>query len=200
MRYESIWWTLPEALERVMAATGETEDGVKADICRALADRAIDFLSKLDKQHPPRSMTSNAVLAGDDFEIPHGIKPEKLDWVNSRPLEPWPVRRQKYKIPGFWGLEWIKLSSLDVIKHLCGPGRQDERAQDTLSDAGAASRTQPKREGALKAIADLYPQGVPAQAAEPNALLCRRVGGWLKERGLPNVLDDTILRAAGRRK
>jgi hypothetical protein len=124
MAYDSKWWTLAQTLEQVMPATRNTEDEVKADICRALADRAIDFLSKLDKQHPPRSMTSDAVLEGDDFDIPHEIKPEKLDWVNSRPLEPWPVRRGGYKIPGLWWLEWIMLSSSDVTNQLCGPRPQ----------------------------------------------------------------------------
>jgi hypothetical protein len=123
MGYESIWWTLSEALERVMAATGETEDEVKAYICRAIADRAINIRGKLDK-HLTKNMNSNEVLAGDDFEIPHEIEPKKLDWVNSRPLEPWPVRRGAYKLPGLWGLEWIMLSRSDVTNQLCGPRPQ----------------------------------------------------------------------------
>jgi hypothetical protein len=41
---------------------------------------------------------------------------------------------------------------------------------------------------------------VPTEAVEPNAKLCRRVGEKLKHAGLLGVSDDTILRAAGRRK
>jgi hypothetical protein len=46
----------------------------------------------------------------------------------------------------------------------------------------------------------VYPQGVPEQAREPNAILFQRVAAKLKEEGLHDVSDDTILRAAGRRK
>jgi 7-cyano-7-deazaguanine synthase in queuosine biosynthesis len=71
---------------------------------------------------------------------------------------------------------------------------------------GAAERprrrgkSQPALERARGAISELYPSGDPGQAAEPNANLCRRVGEKLKQDGLPGVSDDTILRAAGRRK
>jgi hypothetical protein len=61
-------------------------------------------------------------------------------------------------------------------------------------------RGSPARDAAKRAIAVLYPRGVPDQATVSNVMLCRAVGGWLKERGLTDVSDDTILRAAGRRK
>ena len=53
---------------------------------------------------------------------------------------------------------------------------------------------------ASRAIAALYGDGPPDQAAEPNASLCRRVGQKLRELGLPEVSNDTILRAANRRR
>ena len=58
----------------------------------------------------------------------------------------------------------------------------------------------PALERARGAIKELYPDGVPGQATEPNANLCRRVSAKLREESLPGVSDDTILRAAGRRK
>jgi hypothetical protein len=61
-------------------------------------------------------------------------------------------------------------------------------------------RSRPALERAYNAIERLYPTGVPEQAAEPNTILCRRVGETLKNGGLPGVSDDTILRAAGRRR
>jgi 7-cyano-7-deazaguanine synthase in queuosine biosynthesis len=61
-------------------------------------------------------------------------------------------------------------------------------------------RSKPALERARGVIKELYPKGVPRQAAEPNTSLCRRVGEKLKQAGLPGVSDDTILRAAGRRK
>jgi hypothetical protein len=62
------------------------------------------------------------------------------------------------------------------------------------------AKNRPTLERARGAIEELYPDGVPSQSAEPNVNLCRRVGEKLKKSGLPNVSNDTILRAAGRRK
>lgn len=67
------------------------------------------------------------------------------------------------------------------------------------SQTGRA-KSQPALERARGVIKELYLNGVPGQAAEPNANLCRRVGERLKQAGLPGVSNDTILRAAGRRK
>ncbi len=61
-------------------------------------------------------------------------------------------------------------------------------------------KSQPALERARGAINELYPSGDPGQAAEPSANLCRRVGENLKQAGLLGVSNDTILRAAGRRK
>ena len=58
----------------------------------------------------------------------------------------------------------------------------------------------PTLERARGAVEEIYPEGVPSQSAEPNVNLCRRVGEKLKKSGLPNVSNDTTLRAAGRRK
>jgi hypothetical protein len=61
-------------------------------------------------------------------------------------------------------------------------------------------RKRPDRERAQSAINEVYSSGVPDQATEPNVRLCHKVGRWLKDKGLPGVSNDTILRAAGRRK
>lgn len=64
----------------------------------------------------------------------------------------------------------------------------------------SSSRNRPASDLARRIIGELYPDGVPEQSSEPNAALCRRVGDKLKALKLRNVSDDTILRAAGRRK
>jgi 7-cyano-7-deazaguanine synthase in queuosine biosynthesis len=61
-------------------------------------------------------------------------------------------------------------------------------------------KIRPTLERAQGAIKELYPHGVPDQATEPNAILCRKVGSWLKNNNMPDVSDPTILRAARRRK
>jgi hypothetical protein len=82
----------------------------------------------------------------------------------------------------------------------CAGGKKEGRAaQRASSKTSATSRSRPAFERARRAINDLYAQGVPDQAALPNATLCRRVAQKLKEESLPSVSDDTILRAAGRR-
>ena len=61
-------------------------------------------------------------------------------------------------------------------------------------------RRQPALERARAAVHELFPDGVPDQTALPNQILCRRVDAHLKEASLFPVSEDTILRAAGRRK
>jgi hypothetical protein len=85
-----------------------------------------------------------------------------------------------------------------------------QRGGEFVRDQAAARAHEPSRTGRRKskpalerargAIKELYPNGVPGQAVEPNPDLCRRVGEKLKQSGLRDVSDDTILRAAGRRK
>jgi hypothetical protein len=62
------------------------------------------------------------------------------------------------------------------------------------------TRRQPALERAQGVVNQLFPDGIPDQVKLPNTLLCSRVGAHLKEANLPPVSDDTILRAAGRRK
>jgi hypothetical protein len=76
-------------------------------------------------------------------------------------------------------------------------------AGDEAPDGAALpkrKRLHPQIENARRAIKELYPGGDPGQASVRNAFLCRKVGKWIKSAGLPDVSDDTILRAIGRRK
>jgi hypothetical protein len=58
----------------------------------------------------------------------------------------------------------------------------------------------PARTRAERALREVFPGGVPDQASEPNSTMCQKVGKWLENKGLRDVSDDSILRAAGRRK
>ncbi|SRR6266508_3721973 len=192
MAYVSKWERLSDAVMRVMAACGLSKDEAQTDICRAIADGAVNIRGSLKRHTTKRLSASDTVLEGADFQIPTEIKSEDLDWERSRPVKPWMVRPGNYSLPGSWDLEWIELFRTDVTKVLC--------TQHSFSEKSRTSRSRPGLERAQRAIKVLYPQGVPEQAAEPNAKLCRRVGEELKKAGLPGVSDDTILRAAGRRK
>jgi hypothetical protein len=61
------------------------------------------------------------------------------------------------------------------------------------------ARRRPALERAQEVIKELFPAGVPDQATLPNSTLRHRVSKKLKDGKLPDVSDDTILRAAGRR-
>jgi hypothetical protein len=186
MAYVRPWERLADALTRVMAAAGRSREEAQTDICQAITDKAIKIQGQL-KEHTTRHITSRRVLEGKDFELPARIKPADVDWESSRPLRPWAVHREIFGLPGYWELEWIELFKADVTKVLC-------RAE------GTEGRNRPTLERAQNAINELYPNGVPEQAVLPNLVLCRCVGDKLKKSGLPNVSDDTILRAAGRRR
>jgi hypothetical protein len=198
MPYVRAWERLSEAVTFVMAAASCSQEEAKAAICQAIADGAIEIRGKL-KRHTTRSITSKDVLAGTDLKIPPDIKPNELDWDQSRPLNPWPIRREIFGFSGLWELEWIELSSADVASFLCSAAERDQLDQRSSPKVGARSRRRPAHERALQVIDELFPQGVPEQADLPNTLLCRRVGDKLKKLGKLNVSDDTILRAAGRR-
>lgn len=75
------------------------------------------------------------------------------------------------------------------------------RAHEQPSTVAKSARSRrPMRERAEMAIAAIFPEGLPHPAIEPNASLCRKVAYWLKRNHSLDVKDDTILRAAGRRK
>jgi hypothetical protein len=71
-------------------------------------------------------------------------------------------------------------------------------AHEAAAVRSATSR-RPGRNRAERAIAKIYPNGIPDPASEPNVSVCRKVGSWLKDQGMLGVSDATILRAAGRR-
>ena len=115
-------------------------------------------------------------------------------------MKPWFVKRGISTTHGYWDLEWIELSRTDVTNVLCHTGTRGELPQPTSSETGARRKSGPKLESAQRAIRELFPEGVPEQSVILNANLCRLVGEKLKEQGFPNVSDETILRAAKRRR
>lgn len=202
MAYTPDWEPLAGALSRVMAK-GVGEDEAKLDLSGAVADGKIRVRVRI--------ATSDRARGGQIFyggkgngnvRPPVHLKPKDFDWVRSCPLALWPIgprwgeRREPEWIRGWenWPLDLIELSTADVTNVLCKAKQPHARPQ------GSRGKRRPAIERAQGAIEALYPNGVPDQATEPNATLCKRVSGKLKESKLPDVSDDTILRAAGRRK
>jgi hypothetical protein len=195
--YVPAWERLPDAIKHISAG-GRPIEMAQTDLCRAIADRTVNIQCKLKKHKT--GFTSNTVLEGKDFEIPTELKPKDLNWETSCPVKRWLVRRGRYSIPGHWDLEWIEVCRADVANVLCARRERGMPAQGTAGKTSVTRRSRPTRDRAQQAIQQLYPQGVPEPATLPNALLCRRVGEKLKELGLPQASDDTILRVAGRRR
>jgi hypothetical protein len=201
--YTPDWEPLAAALQRVRA-TGVSEDEAKTDLCRAVADRRIDVrVSIAATDHGMRGQ----VFSDGNVGVPPHLKPRDLDWVQSRPLAQWsigPRPGQHYTWIGGWEnrpLDLIELSTANVIEVLCGgAGQSSDNERVRPAKQKSRDRSQPAFERARDAIGNIYPNGVPRQAEEPNKNLCRRVSEKLKQARLPDVSDDTILRAAGRRK
>jgi hypothetical protein len=199
MAYVPEWQRLSDALEHVMTTARLSKEEAKTAICQAIADGTIKIRVKL-REHTTKHLTSKSVLEGKNVQIPTNIKADDLDWEGSRPAKPWHVPRGSYGLHGYWNLEWVELSRTDVTTVLCPAKRLRETVQPASGGQNAKSRSRPTLERAKAVIQQLYPAGVPEQAAEPNAILCQSVGKELKKQGLTGVSDDTILRAAGRRR
>jgi hypothetical protein len=194
--YTPDWESLADALKRVIA-TGVSEDEAKTDLCRAVADRKIDVRVRVAASDYGMR---GRIFSDGNVGVPAHLDPRDFDWVQSRPLAQWPIgprRGEHYSWIEGWGnrpLDLIELSTGDVMNVLCNANQSHARPQRSRG------KSRPAIERAQRAIETLYPNGVPDQVTEPNATLCRRVSANLKESKLADVSDDTILRAAGRRK
>lgn len=202
--YVSTWERLPDALDRIVTQTERPKAEVQKALCQAISDGAIRIRCKLGCKFEGHTTslthTSNEVLDGTAFRVPTEINSEDLDWERSRPTKPWAVRREVSSARrGYWLLDWIELTRADVTNAFCTKA-QDELARSTRGTRGRTKKRSPAKERAIGVIKELFPGGVPDQAVLPNVLLCRQVGDKLKEKNLPNVSNDTILRAAGRCK
>jgi hypothetical protein len=91
------WERLSDAIARVMAEAGLSRDEAQTRICRAIADGAVKIRGKLGRHTTTGFRASNTVLEERDFHIAPEIKPEHLDWEQSRPVKPWVVRREAFR-------------------------------------------------------------------------------------------------------
>jgi hypothetical protein len=73
-------------------------------------------------------------------------------------------------------------------------------ASSAVSEMPLRQKSRPARDRVQLAFAEIYPNGIPDSATEPNVVVCKEVGNWLKERGRLGVSDASILRAANRRR
>jgi hypothetical protein len=197
------WERLADALKRVMSA-GLSKIDAQRDLCRAIADQKIKIKYMIGKEEiggkkTPRGEGIAGHMNWRMDVIPAQLTPHDFDWSKSRPKEPWQVPNN----PVLWDLDWIELFSADVTRFLVAGEDRDLQSADTRTETCPKpphARRKPTFERAQAAIKEIYPDGIPDQATEPNVLLCRKVSEKLDKSNLPHVSNDTILRAAGRRK
>ena len=194
------WERLSDAVERALAAAKISKADAQTSIARAIANGEIDFRAKLGRRRNSGTTFTKGLLERKDFRIPAEINSEDLDWVNSRPSNPWYVKRDTADGPhGDWTLEWIQLSSADVTKALPFPANAGQ-PQPTTGKRDAKPKGGRAFESARRALDELYPNGIPSQVTVSNKAVCGHVSDRLKRAGQQKVSDDTILRAASRRK
>jgi hypothetical protein len=102
----------------------------------------------------------------------------------------------------FPGVYWasVTVSRVDLEREFSRSARYAETPSGAAPKSEGRKPRQPLRQAAAREIFELYEGGVPDQTTVRNAKLCRDVGNLLKQKGITNISDDTILRAAGRRK
>jgi hypothetical protein len=201
MAYVSPWERLGDAVARVVSEAGVSEDeGTNRPVPSSCPIGWCSFKGKL-LRHAKNQFTDRVFLEGQAFQIPPRLGPQDFDWERSRPVKPWTVRRGSYPLHGPWKLELVEVWRDDVTKVLCPPAQVVvQSGLPVPSRKSAKKRSAPGLESARRAIKVLYPESVPGQSVITNKILCQRVVEQLKKDGSPEVSNDTILRAAARRK
>jgi len=197
MAYVPDWERLPEVLKRVMAA-GLPKDEAQVDICRAISDRKIALRFQITPSPYPMR-----VVDVSQVHVPIDLGPGDFDWEKSCLERTWRSRAVDIDILlSSEHAKYIELFRPDVTNVLiAGTGDSVSAGNGARAHAQRPpEKSRPAIERARRVIEELYPNGLPDQATEPNVSLCRRVSAKLKDARLPAVSDDTILRAAGRRK
>ena len=136
-------------------------------------------------------------------EIEKGLIQAKRSWLRDIPPS-W--RHRLESLPGELDPRHTKVEISELVKfairHNLKPDFLAHLITVPTDLEGTTPNKQvrrPQRERAEWAVKDLYPNGVPDQASEPNRVVLKKVGNWLKNNKLHPVGNDTILRAAGRR-
>lgn len=196
-------------------ATGLSESEAQRDICLAVAEQKIEIKYKTDEFVGPDGGTQWQPFVGIAV-VPDNLRPRDIDWEASSSRRVW---EDGQLLGGGFGyiVTHIKVRTADVIRTLCFSNTRqtmpvtspiiskvgiEKAAPESTSPLPSRTprKSSPALELAKRAISELYPDGVPQQTDEPNATLCQSVFKRLKATGQREVSDDTILRAAGRRR
>jgi hypothetical protein len=201
------WELLGDALERVRAATGVSENEAKTRLCQAMAHGSVSVRFGRFESGPsdrfwgsPLATTNRGSimhLAMLNFFISPHLSPEDLDWVHSRPLN--------LSIGPTGGLigSWadpplLVLSIYDVDQVLCAGVRESAEKKK----AQTATATDEEEERATSALAEYLKsmnlksnRDLPTRE-DATAWLCKN-GFDPKPRAFQNRIWPNALREAG---
>ena len=139
--------------------------------------------------------TMKAPYENEHTQLPFDI------WTRVAPRE-WREREVDYDGPDADGCKMVAMIHEDDFRQWLTKQQADAPSLPRSLVHKRANRS--KRELAKLVIADLWPHGIPELVTNPE--LCKqvqeRLPGYCKENNLPRrqISDDTILRAAGRKK
>jgi len=200
----SQWVDLIRAIE-LITSKGHSAEIARERLCAGIDDGLVRFRAFPGKRTD--GMTAHMVVFEEkELEYHRPLTPEHLDFVNSRPTNRMFVPGEKrHGMRGWWSIKRLQVFAPDVqaltqAKANVPTCAETSRAQAAPVKAVRRPKTPAARERAARIVHELYPDGLPNQALLPNGELCRQVSLKGKELGLPGFSDDTILRAAGRRK
>jgi hypothetical protein len=146
-------------------AAGHTEAEAQSDLCHAICDRAVKVRLHLGKNATTGMKAYGTVVNGEDVEIPTQLSAGDMDWNNSRPLKPWPLRRERmphltFRGGCYWHIERMEVSGNDVTR---------------LLGAAQGAHEQTARKGTQRV------RGGSSPAREPTAESARRRGAKPKK-------------------
>jgi hypothetical protein len=148
--YDSDWLSLLDARERLKARGAEADEAETA-ICFALRDGKLKVHITIEKvtYAPTRgTLSPNHVRALEFREgiklrlrVPFGLKPEDIDWDNSRPTRPWPYGPWQHQLLAH--VSRIKVSRTDLegtfaILRVAKAAEEERGIQDLAGDLPVA--------------------------------------------------------------
>jgi hypothetical protein len=160
---------LADAFKRVMAS-GLSEDQAKMDICGAVADGKINVRVRVSIAATDNAMRGRVFYSSHrNVAVPLHLDPKDLDWVQSRPLKPWPIGPwgPQYHSRPSWSwenqpIDLIELSTTDVMRELCNAWNRPE---------AIGKPEKPKASAPLENVAD---HGIGSQPDTPEGKLLEK--------------------------
>jgi len=90
--YTPEWEPIGEALKRLVAS-GMSEREAKRDLCRAIAEGAIDFRVHLSAD--PNRHSAPTMVRAAEVDVLWRFSSDDIDWQKSQSLKPWSIHQQR---------------------------------------------------------------------------------------------------------